>query len=117
MEHTILFTRDGEPDTNALIKLCTPDQVSAEIAFDRFHRGMHQWLTTTARGKALTDESMGDFNIGDLLCNDVTIPGDADFKRIMLAQDVTFNKCAAADHRVAYDRILCNEPRALSTGE
>ena len=113
MEHTILFTRQGEPETITLIKLCTPDAVSASIAFDRFHCGMNRWLTTTERGKELEAETTGDFNIGDLLTCDVTIPGDDDFKRILSAESVTFAACDGADHRVSYDRILCNPPPPL----
>ncbi len=67
---------------------------------------MHRWLTTTERGKGLEVETKGDFNVGNLLIRDVTIPGDDDSKRILLEKSVTFAARDGADHRVSYHRIL-----------
>jgi hypothetical protein len=114
MEHTILFTRVGEPETSAIIRLVTYDKVTAAVAFDRFHRGMHRWLTTTTRGKEFIEETMGTFNIGDLMLNDATLRRDPAFERIFKEVGVKFSASRPADHRVSYDRPLCNPPQPLA---
>lgn len=111
MIHTILLTRIGDARVNAVLTLSS-DAVSAETAFTKFHRACHRWLVSTQEGAEFEQETMGDFNIGDLLCNDATILNDDNFQSILQEEGVEIRKVETADFHVPYDRILCNPTEA-----
>lgn len=109
MIHTILLTRTGEPRTNAILTL-TSEAPDAKAAFKQFHRACYRWLTTTKEGEAFESSTMGDFNIGDVMCNDATILNDDIFQCILQEEGVAITKVESAGYQLPYDRILCNEP-------
>ena len=109
MIYTILLTRIGEPGTNAILALSS-EAPDAKAAFQQFHRACYRWLTTTKEGEAFESDTMGDFNIGDLMCSDDTILNDDSFQSILQEEGVGIADVAAADYHLPYDRVLCNEP-------
>lgn len=109
MIHTILFTRENEPDVNAILTLSS-DAELAEVALRQFHRALYRWLTTTVKGNDLCEETCHDFNIGDYACYDVSIPEDPTFRKFLLEEGVQVISLASADYRATYDRVLCSEP-------
>lgn len=109
MIHTILLTRESEPDVNAILTLSSDVKCSEEV-FLKFHRVLYCWLTTTEAGKHLCAASSGDFNIGDFASYDVTIPTDPVFQELMAESGLSVVSLASADYRTTYDRILCSDP-------
>jgi hypothetical protein len=105
MIHTILFTREGEPDTNTALTLESRSK-NTEFVFEAFHRAVAAYLNSTEMGTELLEESSDDFNIGDFANYDVTITRSPEFCNHMAACRVKYLGLAPADLRVTYDRLL-----------
>jgi len=103
--HRIIFTRFAESDTNVLLTLKSIMDDTAET-LKSFKLVMHRWGYQTDEGQHLTDETDGDFNIGDFLLNDEAISEDTVFQQMMAAEGLEFVSLEKVDMREDYDTLL-----------
>ena len=101
----IIFTRFAESDTNALLTLKSIMDDTSET-LKSFKLVMNCWGYQTDEGQRLTDETDGDFNIGDFLLNDEAISEDTVFQQMMAAEGLEFVSLEKVDMREDYDTLL-----------
>jgi hypothetical protein len=105
MTHTILFTREDEPETNTSLTLESKTGDTKDV-FEVFHRAVAAYLTLTIPGARILALAMGDFNIGDFAFNEAAITESPTFRNHMREGGVMYLGLAAADLCVTYDRLL-----------
>jgi hypothetical protein len=103
-KHRILFSRDGEPETNTILTLKSAG--TAAKALEAFHRAVAAVLNDTEEGAEMTAQSSDDYNIGDFDSDCAFVIHHAKFNELMGAHGVDYVGMSSTDLMVTYDRLL-----------
>lgn len=102
---TGIFAREGDPSTCAIVAIMGRF-LTANKAFEAFHRICDRWLKESDEGKELNEDSCDDFNIGDFMINEVTILKNEEFRDLMKEEGIDEIVISQAEFHATYDRLL-----------